>query len=246
MSAETAIELGVNIDHVATIRQARGTPYPDPVEAAHIAEDAGAEGITIHLREDRRHIQDRDLEILSRTVRGRLNLEMAASEEMLGIAEHWRPSHCCLVPERRAELTTEGGLNVLAQQAQLTDVRVRLAEAGITLSLFINPEARQIDAAMAIGAPAIELHTGQYADALTPHDAERELKRIVEASEYAHSLGLRVNAGHGLHYGNVQAIARISPIVELNIGHAIVARALFVGLGNAVKEMKTLMTDARR
>lgn len=246
MSAETAIELGVNIDHVATIRQARGTPYPDPVEAAQIAEDAGAEGITIHLREDRRHIQDRDLEILSRTVRGRLNLEMAASEEMLGIAEHWRPSHCCLVPERRAELTTEGGLNVLAQQAQLTDVRVRLAEAGITLSLFINPEARQIDAAMAIGAPAIELHTGQYADALTPHDAERELKRIVEASEYAHSLGLRVNAGHGLHYGNVQAIARISPIVELNIGHAIVARALFVGLGNAVKEMKTLMTDARR
>ena len=246
MSAETAIELGVNIDHVATIRQARGTPYPDPVEAAQIAEDAGAEGITIHLREDRRHIQDRDLEILSRTVRGRLNLEMAASEEMLGIAEHWRPSHCCLVPERRAELTTEGGLNVLAQQAQLTDVRVRLAEAGITLSLFINPDARQIDAAMAIGAPAIELHTGQYADALTPHDAERELKRIIEASEYAHSLGLRVNAGHGLHYGNVQAIARISPIVELNIGHAIVARALFVGLGNAVKEMKTLMTDARR
>jgi len=246
MSAETAIELGVNIDHVATIRQARGTPYPDPVEAAQIAEDAGAEGITIHLREDRRHIQDRDLEILSRTVRGRLNLEMAASEEMLGIAEHWRPSHCCLVPERRAELTTEGGLNVLAQQAQLTDVRVRLAEAGITLSLFINPDARQIDAAMAIGAPAIELHTGQYADALTPHDAERELKRIVEASEYAHSLGLRVNAGHGLHYGNVQAIARISPIVELNIGHAIVARALFVGLGNAVKQMKTLMTDARR
>lgn len=246
MSAETAIELGVNIDHVATIRQARGTPYPDPVEAAQIAEDAGAEGITIHLREDRRHIQDRDLEILSRTVRGRLNLEMAASEEMLGIAEHWRPSHCCLVPERRAELTTEGGLNVLAQQAQLTDVRVRLAEAGITLSLFINPDARQIDAAMAIGAPAIELHTGQYADALTPHDADRELKRIIEASEYAHSLGLRVNAGHGLHYGNVQAIARISPIVELNIGHAIVARALFVGLGNAVKEMKTLMTDARR
>jgi len=246
MSAETAIELGVNIDHVATIRQARGTPYPDPVEAAQIAEDAGAEGITIHLREDRRHIQDRDLEILSRTVRGRLNLEMAASEEMLGIAEHWRPSHCCLVPERRAELTTEGGLNVLAQQAQLTDVRVRLAEAGITLSLFIKPDARQIDAAMAIGAPAIELHTGQYADALTPHDAERELKRIVEASEYAHSLGLRVNAGHGLHYGNVQAIARISPIVELNIGHAIVARALFVGLGNAVKQMKTLMTDARR
>jgi pyridoxine 5-phosphate synthase len=246
MSAETAIELGVNIDHVATIRQARGTPYPDPVEAAQIAEDAGAEGITIHLREDRRHIQDRDLEILSRTVRGRLNLEMAASEEMLGIAEHWRPSHCCLVPERRAELTTEGGLNVLTQQAQLTDVRVRLAEAGITLSLFINPDARQIDAAMAIGAPAIELHTGQYADALTPHDAERELKRIVEASEYAHSLGLRVNAGHGLHYGNVQAIARIRPIVELNIGHAIVARALFVGLGNAVKEMKTLMTDARR
>jgi pyridoxine 5-phosphate synthase len=246
MSAETPIELGVNIDHVATIRQARGTPYPDPVEAAQIAEDAGAEGITIHLREDRRHIQDRDLEILSRTVRGRLNLEMAASEEMLGIAEHWRPSHCCLVPERRAELTTEGGLNVLAQQAQLTDVRVRLAEAGVTLSLFINPDARQIDAAMAIGAPAIELHTGQYADALTPHDTERELKRIVEASEYAHSLGLRVNAGHGLHYGNVQAISRISPIVELNIGHAIVARALFVGLGNAVKEMKTLMTDARR
>jgi pyridoxine 5-phosphate synthase len=246
MSAETAIELGVNIDHVATIRQARGTPYPDPVEAAQIAEDAGAEGITIHLREDRRHIQDRDLEILSRTVRGRLNLEMAASEEMLGIAEHWRPSHCCLVPERRAELTTEGGLNVLAQQAQLTDVRVRLAEAGITLSLFINPDARQIDAAMANGAPAIELHTGQYADALTPHDAERELTRIIEASEYAHSLGLRVNAGHGLHYGNVQAIARIRPIVELNIGHAIVARALFVGLGNAVKEMKTLMTDARR
>jgi len=246
MSAETAIELGVNIDHVATIRQARGTPYPDPVEAAQIAEDAGAEGITIHLREDRRHIQDRDLEILSRTVRGRLNLEMAASEEMLGIAEHWRPSHCCLVPERRAELTTEGGLNVLTQQAQLTDVRVRLAEAGITLSLFINPDARQIDAAMAIGAPAIELHTGQYADALTPHDAERELKRIIEASEYAHSLGLRVNAGHGLHYGNVQAIALIRPIVELNIGHAIVARALFVGLGNAVKEMKTLMTDARR
>lgn len=246
MSTRPVIELGVNIDHVATLRQARGTAYPDPVQAAFCAEEAGAESITIHLREDRRHIQERDLEILSRTVRGRLNLEMAASDEMATIAERWRPSNCCLVPENRHELTTEGGLDVLGQRARLREVCARLAQAGILVSLFIDPEAAQIDAAQGLGVPAIELHTGKFADAANVQAATDELVRITRAAIHAQTLGLRVNAGHGLHYANVQAIARIAPIVELNIGHAIVAQALFSGFSAAVREMKRLMTQARR
>ncbi len=246
MSMRPVIELGVNIDHVATLRQARGTAYPDPVQAAFCAEEAGADGITIHLREDRRHIQERDLELLSRTVRGWLNLEMAASHEMLTIAERWRPSNCCLVPENRRELTTEGGLDVVGQQVHLRDVCGRLAQAGIAVSLFIDPELAQIDVAQALGVPAIELHTGKFADAPNVQVATDELLRITRAALHAQTLGLRVNAGHGLHYTNAQAIARITPIVELNIGHAIVARALFSGFAAAVRDMKQLITQARQ
>ncbi len=246
MTAWTTIELGVNIDHVATLRQARGTVYPDPVQAAFIAEESGAAGITVHLREDRRHIQDRDLELLIRTVRGRLNLEMAASNEMLAIAERFRPSNCCLVPESREELTTEGGLDVAGDLARLTAAVGRLNAVGIEVSLFIDPDVAQVEAAHASGTPAVELHTGSYADA--PDDVARqlELRRIEVASARAHAMGLRVNAGHGLHYHNVQAIARIPAIVELNIGHAIVSRAVMTGLAEAVREMKRLMTEARR
>jgi pyridoxine 5-phosphate synthase len=246
MTVWPRIELGVNIDHVATLRQVRGTDYPDPVQAAFVAEEAGAEGITIHLREDRRHIQDRDLELLLRTVRGRLNLEMAASEAMVQIAERHRPSNCCLVPERREELTTEGGLDVAGDLQRLSSVNARLKAAGIEVSLFIDPDPVQVDAAHASGAAAIELHTGSYARAKAPAVLQRELARIEQASARAQSLGLRVNAGHGLHYTNVQAIARIPAIVELNIGHAIVARSIFSGFAEAVREMKRLMVEARR
>ncbi len=246
MSAWPTIELGVNIDHVATLRQARGTPYPDPVYAAYLAEEAGAAGITIHLREDRRHIQDRDLELLLKTVRGRLNLEMAGSEAMLAIAERARPSNCCLVPEKRTELTTEGGLDVAIEISRWTEVNDRLRGAGIVASFFIDPDPAQIDASCQAGVTAIELHTGRYADALNEPQRQLELQRIAEAADYAQGLGLRVNAGHGLHYGNVETIARIKPIVELNIGHAIVAQAVFSGFSAAVQEMKRLMIEARR
>ncbi len=239
------IKLGVNIDHVATLRQARGTRYPDPVQAAIEAEQAGADSITLHLREDRRHIQDRDVELLRKILQTRMNLEMAVTQEMVAFASHVRPQECCLVPERRAELTTEGGLDVHAHRTAVTEACTRLAAAGVRVSLFIDADARQIDAAAKTGAPVIEIHTGHYADAPNADERMRELTRIINAVDQAQQLGLRVNAGHGLHYHNVQAIAAISAIRELNIGHAIVARAVFTGLQAAVREMKCLMLAAR-
>ncbi|MCC7121211.1 MAG: pyridoxine 5'-phosphate synthase [Gammaproteobacteria bacterium] len=245
MPTHRPLELGVNIDHVATLRQARGTRFPDPVYAAYLAEQAGADQITIHLREDRRHIQERDLAILLGTVRGRLNLEMATTDEMVALAQTQRPSNCCLVPERRQELTTEGGLDVAAQRARLREICATLAEASVAVSLFIDPDPHQIEAAASLGVPAIELHTGAYADAADAALRNTELARLTAAAALADSLGLQVNAGHGLHYANVQAIARIPEIVELNIGHALVAHALFVGFERAVREMKQLMSDQR-
>jgi pyridoxine 5-phosphate synthase len=238
------IALGVNIDHVATIRQARRTRYPDPVYAALMAEQAGADSITVHLREDRRHIQDRDLRAMKDVLQTRMNLEMAVTDEMLDIALDIRPRDCCLVPERREELTTEGGLDVARQGERVAAAVARLAAAGIRVSLFIDPEERQIDAASACGAPVVELHTGAYADAGEDRLAT-ELARVESAARSGATKGLRVNAGHGLNYHNVQAIARIREIRELNIGHAIVARAIFDGLSTAVIEMKRLMTEAR-
>ena len=240
----TDILLGVNIDHVATLRQARGTRYPDPIQAAMAAEQAGADGITLHLREDRRHIQDRDVELLRDILLTRMNLEMAVTEEMLGIAERIRPQDCCLVPERREELTTEGGLDVAGQRERLREACARLAEAGVRVSLFIDAEPQQIEAAEDVGAPVIEIHTGHYADAATPAARDAELARVVEAVRHGLALGLQVNAGHGLNYQNVQAIAAIPGISELNIGHAIIARAMFTGLEEAVREMKRLMREA--
>ncbi|HCC81616.1 MAG TPA: pyridoxine 5'-phosphate synthase [Methylophaga sp.] len=240
-----SIYLGVNIDHVATLRQARGTRYPDPIQAAIEAEQAGADSITLHLREDRRHIQDRDVRMLADILQTEMNLEMAVTEEMLGIAELYRPADCCLVPERREELTTEGGLDVAGQQSRMHDACSRLAEAGITVSLFIDPEMKQIEAAAACGAPVIELHTGRYAEASSAAEAQHELKIIRQAAEKAHAMGLQVNAGHGLHYHNVRPIAEIKELVELNIGHAIVARSFFTGFQEAVREMKKLMLGAR-
>lgn len=240
------IGLGVNIDHVATLRQARGTPYPEPLHAALLAEQAGADAITLHLREDRRHIQDRDVEMLRGMLQTRMNLEMAVTEEMLAIAERIRPQDCCLVPERREELTTEGGLDVAGQAARVGEACTRLAEAGVRVSLFIDADPVQVEAAAQCGAPVIELHTGGYADAPDERQREREFKRLVEAVQAGVAQGLQVNAGHGLHYHNVQAIAALPEIRELNIGHAIVARAVFGGLYEAVAEMKRLMIEARR
>ncbi len=239
------ILLGVNIDHIATLRQARGTRYPDPIQAAIDAEQAGADGITLHLREDRRHIQDRDVKMLREIIQTRMNLEMAVTDEMIAIATEVKPENICLVPERREELTTEGGLDIVAHEARVTDACKRLADAGSLVSLFIDAENAQIDAAVRCGAPAIEIHTGHYAD-LVDEQQEVELKKISHAVSYAHSCGLQVNAGHGLHYHNVEPIAAIKTLVELNIGHAIIARALFTGLQEAVREMKQLMRAARR
>lgn len=236
--------LGVNIDHVATLRQARGTPYPRPVDAVTLAEQAGADSITVHLREDRRHIQDEDLLAIRDVMRTHMNLEMAVTGEMLQIAAQIRPSDICLVPESREELTTEGGLDVASQQDKLRGACARLADLDIRTSLFIDPDRAQVDAAVAVGAPVVELHTGSYADA-EGAGQDAELRRIIDAADYADSLGLIVNAGHGLHYGNVAAIARIPVIVELNIGHAIISRAVFDGLSTAVSEMKRSMTEAR-
>lgn len=238
------LHLGVNIDHVATLRQVRGTSYPRPVEAAVMAEHAGADSITVHLREDRRHIQDEDLVEILGVMRTHMNLEMAVTEEMLGIAAKLRPSDVCLVPEKREELTTEGGLDVAGQQDTVRDACARLADAGIRVSLFIDPDPRQIDAAAAVGTPVIELHTGAYAE-VEGRGQQTELERIRKAAQHADSAGLTVNAGHGLHYGNVAPIARIEQIVELNIGHAIIARALFDGLTAAVSDMKNQMIKAR-
>jgi pyridoxine 5-phosphate synthase len=237
------IELGVNIDHVATLRQVRGTAYPDPVQAALLAEEAGADAITLHLREDRRHIQDGDVEALRARLRTRMNLESAVTPEMLQIALRVRPRDVCLVPERRMELTTEGGLEVAGQLDRIADACRLLAGAGIRVSLFINADRRQIDAAKAAGAPVIEIHTGHYADAPAAR-RKAELARIRESVEYGRSIGLKVNAGHGLNYENVQPIAAIPGIAELNIGHAIVARAIFDGWQPAVREMKRLMLEA--
>ena len=244
MNTAGPLKLGVNIDHVATLREARGTPYPSPAEAAVIAEQAGADSITVHLREDRRHIQDRDLVEIGEVMRTHMNLEMAVTDSMLEIAGQTRPADCCLVPEKREELTTEGGLNVVAGLDRVKQACRQLADNGIRVSLFIDPEHEQIDAALECGAPVVELHTGCYADA-TGAERDAELLRVVAAARYADGLGLTVHAGHGLHYDNVTAIAGIAPIVELNIGHAIVARAVFDGLTVAVGEMKRLMSAAR-
>ena len=240
-----SILLGVNIDHVATLRQARGTRYPDPVQAAIESEQAGADSITLHLREDRRHIQDRDVDMLKDILQTRMNLEMAVTAEMLEIACRVQPADCCLVPERREELTTEGGLDVAGQLDRLQDACGRLADAGVRVSLFIDADPLQVEAARQVGAPCIEIHTGHFADATTAESREAELERIRAAVEQGGDIGLQVNAGHGLHYYNVQAIAALPAVRELNIGHAIVARALFTGLGNAVSEMKRLMLEAR-
>ena len=239
------IKLGVNIDHVATLRQARGTRYPDPVQAALLAEQAGADGITLHLREDRRHIQERDVELLKPLLQTRMNFEMAVTDWMLDFAEKIQPEQVCLVPEKREELTTEGGLEVVSQVPRLQKVCQRLAGQGVDVSLFIDPDEQQILAAKAAGAPTIELHTGAYADACSPVEQAEELKRIKNAAAFALDQGLVVNAGHGLHYHNVEAIAAIPGIHELNIGHALIAQAVFVGLERAVKEMRELMERAQ-
>ena len=238
------IRLGVNIDHVATLRQARGTRYPDPIQAALEAEQAGADAITLHLREDRRHIQDQDVETLRRVIQTRMNLEMAVTDDMVAFACRLRPQECCLVPERRQELTTEGGLDVVSGVKKISDACRRLAEAGVRVSLFVDADPGQIATASRTGAPVIEIHTGRYADAGSDAARQEELVRIEQAVQQALDLKLHVNAGHGLNYHNVQAIAAIPGIAELNIGHAIVARALFTGMREAVREMKRLMTEA--
>ena len=238
------LNLGVNIDHVATLRQARGTDYPDPVQAALRAEAAGADSITVHLREDRRHIQDRDLPALKASMRTHMNLEMAVTEEMIAIAIDLLPSDCCLVPEKREELTTEGGLDVRTQLERVTRACKFLGDAGIRVSLFIDPDADQLDATVEAGAPVVELHTGAYAEASGDDQAE-ELERIANACRYGQSLGLTMHAGHGLHYDNVTAIAKLPEIVELNIGHSIIARSVLDGIDTAVAEMKSLMMAAR-
>ncbi|QPI44191.1 MULTISPECIES: pyridoxine 5'-phosphate synthase [Pectobacterium] len=238
--------LGVNIDHIATLRNARGTAYPDPVQAAFVAEQAGADGITVHLREDRRHITDRDVRILRDTLQTRMNLEMAVTEEMLNIACEVKPHFCCLVPEKRQEVTTEGGLDVAGQQEKINNAVARLSQANILVSLFVDADKRQIDAAVASGAPYIEIHTGAYADAPDDEARQYEFERIRDAATYAAAKGLKVNAGHGLTYHNVQPIAALPEMHELNIGHAIIGRAVMSGLKDAVAEMKNLMREARR
>lgn len=240
------ILLGVNIDHVATLRQARGTRYPDPVQAASIAETAGADAITIHLREDRRHIQERDVLLLKDVLLTRMNLEMAVEEGVMRIAERVRPEDCCLVPERRQELTTEGGLDVAGQEPRIREACQRLGAAGIRVSLFIDPEPAQVEAAARVQAPVIELHTGHFADAEDLATSTREFTRIAEAARQAEQAGLTVNAGHGLNFQNVVYISRLRQIRELNIGHAIIARAIMTGLTEAVREMRRLMREARR
>ena len=244
MSPSGWIALGVNIDHVATLRQARGTRYPDPVYAALMAEQAGADSITLHLREDRRHIQDEDLTAIRTVIQTRMNLEMAVTDEMLAIALRVHPEDCCLVPEKRNEVTTEGGLDVAGQVARVRDACAALKSHGIRASLFIDPDARQLEAAAQTGAAVVELHTGAYAEARAGERAA-ELHRIQDAARQSASLGMTVHAGHGLHYHNVQPIASIQAIVELNIGHAIISRAVFHGLAAAVSEMKHLMLAAR-
>jgi len=244
-SSPVAMALGINIDHVATVRNARGTTYPDPLAAALLAEEAGADLITLHLREDRRHIRDADVIAIHPRLRTRMNLEMAITSEMLDFACALKPSDVCLVPEKRLEVTTEGGLDVRGGFQEVAAACARLAAAGIRVSLFVDPDAAQIGAAAAAGAPVIEIHTGRYAEATDAAMAAAELERVRRAAEIGLRAGLRVNAGHGLHYTNVQAVAALDEIEELNIGHAIVAHALFVGWQNAIREMKALMVAAR-
>ena len=239
------IDLGVNIDHIATLRQARGTAYPSPIQAALMAETAGADSITLHLREDRRHIQDTDVQILRQCLQTKMNLEMAVTDEMLAIALQLKPQDVCLVPERREELTTEGGLDVVVQFERVRLACQQLGQAGIRVSLFIAPDLEQVKAASTAGAPVIEIHTGHYANLAPGAAQDKEFEKIQIATQYGQSLGLQINAGHGLHYHNVQRIAAIPEIRELNIGHAIVAQALFVGWESAVREMKQLMLAAR-
>ena len=239
-----SIFLGVNIDHIATIREARGTNYPSPIEGALLCEKSGADSITLHLREDRRHIQDSDVEILRDQLTTKMNLEMAATDEMVAIAARIKPQDCCLVPEKREELTTEGGLDVAGQISRMTDVCSQLAESKVIVSLFIDAQKHQIDAAKECGAPVIELHTGHYADTVGDEQIA-EFERIKAMATYAHSIGLQVNAGHGLTMENTIAIAQLPEIVELNIGHSIIARAVFIGLKAATREMKDLMLEAR-
>ena len=240
-----SIYLGVNIDHIATLREARGTIYPSPLEAALICEKSGADSITLHLREDRRHIQDTDVEEIKSAIKTKMNLEMAATDEMIQIASRISPRDCCLVPEKREELTTEGGLDVASQLPRMKEVCTRLTDSNIRVSLFIDPDRKQIDAAISCGAPVIEIHTGHFADAVTPVERDLKFNEIKKACKYAHNLGLQVNAGHGLTLENTFAIAKIDSIVELNIGHSIISRAVFVGLANATSEMKALMLEAR-
>lgn len=239
------IKLGVNIDHVATLRNARGTSYPSPILAAQLAEQAGADLITLHLREDRRHIKDDDVRLIRAVVQTRMNLEMALTPEMLAHALQVKPHDVCLVPEKRTEVTTEGGLDVRRFYDQVADYTQQLTAAGIRVSIFIDPDAEQIGLAHQLGAPVIEIHTGRYADAQTPEVQESELVRVRKAAEFGASLGLVVNAGHGLNYHNVQAVAAIPCIAELNIGHAIIGQAIFSGLECAVKDMRNLMLQAR-
>jgi pyridoxine 5-phosphate synthase len=244
LNDRNALHLGVNIDHVATLRQARGTTYPEPAMAARIAEAAGADSITVHLREDRRHIQDSDLVAIREIMKTHMNLEMAVTNEMLAIALKMRPRDCCLVPERREEVTTEGGLDVLAHRRAVREACSRLADAGIRVALFIDPDRRQLDAAVEAAAPVVELHTGAYADASDSRQ-QSELQRIRDAVSYGQQAGLIVHAGHGLNYDNVGPVAALVGIRELNIGHAIIARAVFEGLDAAVRKMKQLMAAAR-
>ncbi len=240
----SALKLGVNIDHVASLRQARGTIYPDPVQAAFIAEQSGADIITLHLREDRRHIQDRDVAIMRQTIQTRMNLEMAVTDEMVDIACRTLPDEVCLVPEKREELTTEGGLDVAGNLTRISASVSRLLEAGILVSMFIDPDPDQLDASIKVGASCVELHTGHFADAVSEESSDREFELIREAVVYGKKRGLKVNAGHGLHYHNVERIASIAGVSDLNIGHSIIARAMFVGLAEAVREMKALMDRA--
>ena len=240
------IKLGVNIDHVATLRQARLTRYPEPVQAALAAEQAGADSITVHLREDRRHIRERDVEMLKDVLTIPINLEMAVTGEMLALAEKFQPAYCCFVPERREELTTEGGLEVAGQPDKVRAACARLQANGSKISLFIDADARQIDAAVSAGADMIEIHTGHYADCVDSQSRQAEFHKIEQAVEHAAQTPLQINAGHGLHYHNVKPVASLEQVAELNIGHSIIARAVFSGLYQAVKDMKTLMDEARR